>query len=39
MLLKPFKSVCAIKESIELIASPLTHIVNLSISSGIFPDH
>ena len=31
-------SVSAIKESIELIASPLTHIVNLSISSGIFPD-
>ena len=31
-------SVSAIKESIELVASPLTHIVNLSISSGIFPD-
>jgi hypothetical protein len=31
-------SVSAIKESIKLIASPLTHIVNLSISSGIFPD-
>ena len=31
-------SVSAIKESIELIASPLTHIVNLLISSSIFPD-
>ena len=31
-------SVSTIKESIELIASPLTHIDNLSISSGIFPD-
>ena len=31
-------SVSAIKESVDLIACPLTHIVNLSISSGIFPD-
>jgi hypothetical protein len=30
--------VFAIKESIDLIAKPLTHITNLSISSGIFPD-
>jgi hypothetical protein len=30
--------VSLIKESIDLIAKPLAHIVNLSISSGIFPD-
>ena len=30
--------VSVIKESIDLIAKPLAHIVNLSISSGIFPD-
>jgi hypothetical protein len=30
--------VSLIKESIDLIAKPLAHIVNLSISSGIFPE-
>jgi hypothetical protein len=28
----------AVKESIDLIIEPLTHIINLSISSGIVPD-
>jgi hypothetical protein len=28
----------ALKDSMDIIASPLTHIINLSISSGIVPD-
>ena len=27
-----------LKDSMDIIASPLTHIINLSISSGIVPD-
>ncbi len=30
--------ISAVKDSIDLISIPLTHLINLSISSGIFPD-
>ena len=31
--------ICILKRNSEIISSPLTYIINLSLSNGVFPDH